>query len=157
MRMCPNVPAQRAIPAALDGGIDITPLLLPGGRLRDQRDGALDLLNAIPGVDCYKPAGALYVFPRLDPEVHKISDDQRMCIDFLEQQHVLLTHGPASTCHRRTTCAWCSWPRSPSWRRRSPGWPRSWRATASRRQPLPQPHGVPARVKSDEWDSMQCL
>jgi alanine-synthesizing transaminase len=93
MRMCPNVPAQHAIPAALDGGIDITPLLLPGGRLRDQRDRALDLLNAIPGVDCYKPAGALYVFPRLDPEVHKISDDQRMCIDFLEQQHVLLTHG----------------------------------------------------------------
>jgi alanine-synthesizing transaminase len=93
MRMCPNVPAQHAIPAALDGGIDITPLLQPGGRLRDQRDRALDLLTAIPGVDCYKPAGALYVFPRLDPEVHKISDDQRMCIDFLEQQHVLLTHG----------------------------------------------------------------
>jgi alanine-synthesizing transaminase len=93
MRMCPNVPAQHAIPAALDGGIDITPLLLPGGRLRDQRDRALDLLNAIPGVHCYKPAGALYVFPRLDPDVHKVSDDQRMCIDFLEQQHVLLTHG----------------------------------------------------------------
>jgi alanine-synthesizing transaminase len=93
MRMCPNVPAQHAIPAALDGGIDITPLLQPGGRLRDQRDRAWDLLNAIPGIDCYKPAGALYVFPRLDPEVHKISDDQRMCIDFLEQQHVLLTHG----------------------------------------------------------------
>ncbi|MCW2933361.1 MAG: aminotransferase AlaT [Actinomycetia bacterium] len=93
MRMCPNVPAQQAIPAALDGGIDITPLLQPGGRLRDQRDRAWDLLNAIPGVDCYKPAGALYLFPRLDPDVHKITDDQRMCIDFLEQQHVLLTHG----------------------------------------------------------------
>ena len=93
MRMCPNVPAQHAIPAALDGGIDITPLLQPGGRLRDQRDRVWDLLTAIPGVDCYKPAGALYLFPRLDPDVHKISDDQRMCIDFLEQQHVLLTHG----------------------------------------------------------------
>jgi alanine-synthesizing transaminase len=93
MRMCPNVPAQHAIPAALDGGIDITPLLQPGGRLRDQRDRTWDLLTAIPGVDCYKPAGALYLFPRLDPEVHKISDDQKMCIDFLEQQHVLLTHG----------------------------------------------------------------
>jgi alanine-synthesizing transaminase len=93
MRMCPNVPAQQAIPAALDGGIDITPLLQPGGRLRDQRDRAWELLNAIPGVGCYKPAGALYLFPRLDPDVHKISDDQRMCIDFLEQQHVLLTHG----------------------------------------------------------------
>jgi alanine-synthesizing transaminase len=93
MRMCPNVPAQQAIPAALDGGIDITPLLQPGGRLRDQRDRAWELLNAIPGVGCYKPAGALYLFPRLDPDMHKISDDQRMCIDFLEQQHVLLTHG----------------------------------------------------------------
>lgn len=93
MRMCPNVPAQHAIPAALDGGIDITPLLLPGGRLRDQRDHAWELLTAIPGVECYKPAGALYLFPRLDPEVHKISDDQRMCIDLLEQQYVLLTHG----------------------------------------------------------------
>ncbi len=93
MRMCPNVPAQHAISAALDGGIDITPLLLPGGRLRDQRDLAWQLLTAIPGVDCYQPAGALYLFPRLDPEVHKISDDQKMCIDFLEQQHVLLTHG----------------------------------------------------------------
>ena len=93
MRMCPNVPAQHAIPAALDGGIDITPLLQPGGRLRDQRDLAWSQLTSIPGVDCYKPAGALYLFPRLDPEVHKIVDDQRMCIDLLEQQHVLLTHG----------------------------------------------------------------
>jgi alanine-synthesizing transaminase len=93
MRMCPNVPAQHAIPVALDGGIDITPLLLPGGRLRDQRDAAWNMLTAIPGMDCYKPAGALYLFPRLDPEVHKIVDDQRMCIDLLEQQYVLLTHG----------------------------------------------------------------
>ena len=93
MRMCANVPAQHAIPAALDGGIDVTPLLQPGGRLRDQRDKAWELLTAIPGVDCYKPAGALYLFPRLDPEVHKISDDQRMCIDLLEREHLLLTHG----------------------------------------------------------------
>ena len=93
MRMCPNVPAQHAISAALDGGIDITPLLQPGGRLRDQRDAAWAQLRAIPGVDCYQPAGALYLFPRLDPEVHKVVDDQKMCIDLLEQQHVLLTHG----------------------------------------------------------------
>jgi alanine-synthesizing transaminase len=93
MRMCPNVPAQHAISAALDGSIDITPLLQPGGRLRDQRDLAWRMLTTIPGVDCYQPAGALYLFPRLDPEAHKISDDQKMCIDFLEQQHVLLTHG----------------------------------------------------------------
>jgi alanine-synthesizing transaminase len=93
MRLCPNVPAQHAIPAALDGAIDITPLLRPGGRLRDQRDRGWDLLTAIPGVSCYKPAGALYLFPRLDPEVHKIVDDQRMVIDLLEEQHLLLSHG----------------------------------------------------------------
>ena len=93
MRLCPNVPAQHAIPAALDGGIDVTPLLRPGGRLRDQRDRAWQLLTEIPGVDCYKPAGALYLFPRLDPEVHKIVDDQKMVIDLLEQQYLLLSHG----------------------------------------------------------------
>jgi alanine-synthesizing transaminase len=93
MRLCPNVPAQHAIPAALDGGIDITPLLRPGGRLRDQRDLGWQLLSEIPGVDCYKPAGALYLFPRLDPEVHKIVDDQKMVIDLLEQQYLLLSHG----------------------------------------------------------------
>ena len=93
MRMCANVPAQHAIPAALDGGIDLQPLLRPGGRLRDQRDKAWELLTAIPGVDCYKPAGALYLFPRLDPAVHKIHDDQQMCIDLLETKHLLITHG----------------------------------------------------------------
>ena len=93
MRLCPNVPAQHAIPAALDGGIDITPLLRAGGRLYDQRDRAWQLLTQIPGVDCYKPAGALYLFPRLDPEVHKVVDDQKMVIDLLEQQHLLLSHG----------------------------------------------------------------
>jgi alanine-synthesizing transaminase len=93
MRMCPNVLAQQAIPAALNGGIDITPLLRPGGRLRDQRDHAWQRLTSIPGVDCYKPQGALYLLPRLDPDVYKISDDQRMVIDLLEQQHLLVTHG----------------------------------------------------------------
>jgi len=93
MRLCPNVPAQHAIPAALGGGVDITNLLRPGGRLREQRDQAWRDLTAIPGVDCFEPAGALYLFPRLDPDVYKIADDQRMVIDLLEQQHLLLSHG----------------------------------------------------------------
>ena len=50
-------------------------------------------MNEIPGVDCVKPAGALYLFPRLDPDVYKISDDERMVIDLLEQEHLLLSHG----------------------------------------------------------------
>jgi alanine-synthesizing transaminase len=93
MRMCPNVPAQYAIETALTGPESIAPLLEPGGRLREQRDYAWRRMNEIPGVDCVKPAGALYVFPRLDPEVYKIRDDQQFVIDLLEQQHLLLTHG----------------------------------------------------------------
>jgi alanine-synthesizing transaminase len=105
MRMCPNVPAQYAIVPALGGKQSIAPLLEPGGRLREQRDHAWAAMNAIPGVDCVKPAGALYLFPRLDPDAHKIVDDERMCIDLLEQQHLLLTHGTgfnlATTDHLR--------------------------------------------------------
>jgi alanine-synthesizing transaminase len=93
MRLCPNVPAQYAIVPALGGKQSIEPLLQPGGRLRAQRDHAWTSMNAIPGVDCVKPAGALYLFPRLDPDVHKIVDDERMVIDLLEQQHLLLSHG----------------------------------------------------------------
>jgi alanine-synthesizing transaminase len=93
MRLCPNVPAQHAIEPALGGRIDITHLLEPGGRLRDQRDHAWQQLTAIEGVTCYKPAGALYLFPRLDPAVYPVSSDEQMMMDFLEQQHVLLSHG----------------------------------------------------------------
>jgi alanine-synthesizing transaminase len=88
-----NVPAQHAIEAALGGGIDIRPLLEPGGRLRDQRDHAWERMTSIPGISCVRPAGALYLFPKLDPEVYKITDDEQMMMDFLEQQHVLLSHG----------------------------------------------------------------
>jgi alanine-synthesizing transaminase len=93
MRLCANVPAQYAIEPALGGRNSIAPLLQPGGRLREQRDHAWAAMNAIPGVDCVKPAGALYLFPRLDPDVHKIVDDERMVIDLLEQQYLLLSHG----------------------------------------------------------------
>jgi alanine-synthesizing transaminase len=93
MRLCPNVPAQYAIQTALRGGVDITHLLQPGGRLREQRDFAWRKMTEIPGVDCVKPAGALYVFPRLDPDAYKVVDDERLVIDLLEQQHLLLSHG----------------------------------------------------------------
>jgi alanine-synthesizing transaminase len=93
MRLCPNVPAQYAVAAALSGQHSIAPLLAPGGRLREQRDYAWRRMTQIPGVDCVKPEGALYVFPRLDPEVYKIRDDQQFVIDLLEQQHLLLSHG----------------------------------------------------------------
>ena len=93
MRLCPNVPAQFAIEPALSGKHSIAGLLQPGGRLREQRDHSWRKMNEIPGVGCVKPAGALYLFPRLDPDIYKISDDERMVIDLLEQEHLLLSHG----------------------------------------------------------------
>jgi len=93
MRLCPNVPAQHAVQTALGGYQSINQLIHPGGRLYEQRTHAWRKLNEIPGVDCVRPAGALYLFARLDPAVHKIRDDQRMIIDLLEQQLLLLSHG----------------------------------------------------------------
>lgn len=93
MRLCPNAPAQHAIQAALGGRQTIRDLVLPGGRLLDQRDMAVKLLNDIPGVSCVQPKGALYVFPRLDPAVHPVADDMRFCLELLEQQKILIVHG----------------------------------------------------------------
>jgi alanine-synthesizing transaminase len=93
MRLCPNVPSQHAIQTALGGYQSINDLILPGGRLLAQRDLAWEMLNAIPGVSCTKPKGALYVFPRLDPEVYPIVDDERMALDLLRAEKILVTHG----------------------------------------------------------------
>ncbi len=93
MRMCANVPAQHAIQTALGGYQSINELILPGGRLVEQRDVAHRLLSDIPGVTCVKPEGALYVFPRLDPEVYPIQDDQAFVIDLLRATHILITNG----------------------------------------------------------------
>jgi alanine-synthesizing transaminase len=93
MRLCPNVPSQHAIQPALGGHQSINDLVLPGGRLLAQRDKAWEMLNAIPGVSCTKPKGALYVFPRLDPDVYPIVDDERMALDLLRAQKILVTHG----------------------------------------------------------------
>ncbi|WP_269762003.1 pyridoxal phosphate-dependent aminotransferase [Ornithinimicrobium cryptoxanthini] len=92
-RLCPNVPAQHAIQVAVSGRQSIEELILPGGRLLEQRDTAWSMLNAMDGVSCVKPLGALYVFPRLDPEVHQIHDDVRLCLDLLEQERILVVHG----------------------------------------------------------------
>jgi alanine-synthesizing transaminase len=93
MRLCPNVPAQYGIQAALGGPRDIRDLVLPGGRLHEQRDHAHRLLNEIPGVSCTKPLGALYVFPRLDLDVYPIESDEALVIEFLRQEHVMIGHG----------------------------------------------------------------
>ncbi|MBK7170311.1 MAG: pyridoxal phosphate-dependent aminotransferase [Gammaproteobacteria bacterium] len=95
MRLCANVPAQHAIQTALGGYQSINDLVLPGGRLREQRDRAWELINSIPGLSCVKPRGAIYLFPRLDPKVHKVLDDERLVYDLLAQEKMLLVQGTA--------------------------------------------------------------
>jgi alanine-synthesizing transaminase len=92
-RLCPNVPAQHAIQVALGGHQSIDDLVLPGGRLLEQRDVAWESLNAIPGVSCVKPRGALYAFPRLDPDVHEIHDDAKLIEDLLLREKILMVQG----------------------------------------------------------------
>lgn len=94
MRLCANVPAQHAIAIALaQERHDIHDLVLPGGRLREQRDKACEMLNAIEGVSCVQAQGALYLFPRLDPAVYPVRDDQQLALDLLRKEQVLLVHG----------------------------------------------------------------
>ena len=95
MRLCANVPAQHAIQTSLGGRQSINDLILPGGRLLEQRDRAWELLNQIPGVSCVKPRGAIYLFPRLDPKVHRIHDDEKLVFDLLTQEKMLLVQGSA--------------------------------------------------------------
>ncbi|WP_270239076.1 pyridoxal phosphate-dependent aminotransferase [Rothia kristinae] len=95
MRMCANVPAQHAIQTALGGYQSINDLILPGGRLREQRDLAHRKLNAIDGVSCQQADGALYLFPKLDVERFGIVDDERFALDLLKEQKILISHGTA--------------------------------------------------------------
>ncbi|MFD2230482.1 pyridoxal phosphate-dependent aminotransferase [Alkalimarinus sediminis] len=95
MRLCANVPAQFAIQTALGGYQSINDLVLPGGRLREQRDVAWKLLNDIPGVSCTKPKGALYLFPKLDPEHFNIKNDEQLILDLLKQEKMLFVQGSA--------------------------------------------------------------
>lgn len=93
MRLCANVPAQNAIQTALGGYQSINDLVLPTGRLCLQRDMAWQLLNDIPGVSCVKPQAALYMFPRLDPDVYDIKNDEHFALDLLRQEKVLIVQG----------------------------------------------------------------
>jgi len=93
MRLCANVPGQFATLAALDEDGGAGDLVLPGGRLREQRDTVVKLLSDIPGVSCVPPRGALYAFPRLDPEVYPIEDDERFVFDLLAAEKILLVQG----------------------------------------------------------------
>lgn len=99
MRLCSNVPGQWAIQTALGGYQSIEELIAPDGRLTRQRDLAWELLTAIPGVSCVKPRAALYVFPRLDPKMYPIENDQNFVLELLEEERVLLVQGSGFNWH----------------------------------------------------------
>jgi alanine-synthesizing transaminase len=93
MRLCANVPAQLAIQTALGGYQSINELIVPGGRLLEQRNTAWEALNDIPGVTCVKPQGAIYLFPRIDPEMYEFESDEKFVVDFLLEEKILLVQG----------------------------------------------------------------
>jgi len=93
MRLCANVPGQWAVQTALGGHQSIDELVQEGGRLRVQRDLAHKLITEIPGVSCVKPQAALYMFPRLDPEIYPIKDDQAFFLEVLQETKVMLVQG----------------------------------------------------------------
>ena len=100
MRLCANVPGQLAIQTALGGYQSIGDLVAPTGRLCKQRDLAHKLITEIPGISCTKPAAALYLFPRLDPKVYPIADDQQFILDLLLEEKVLLVQGSGFNWHQ---------------------------------------------------------
>ena len=93
MRLCANVPGQLAIQTALGGYQSIHDLVAPTGRLCKQRDLAYDMVIAIPGVTCVKPKAAMYLFPKLDPNMYPIKDDQQFILELLLEEKVLLVQG----------------------------------------------------------------
>lgn len=95
MRLCANVPAMLAVQTALGGYQSINELILPGGRLMEQRNAAYDAIQAIPGISCVKPKGAIYMFPKIDRDMYRFDDDQQLILDFLIQYRVLLVQGTA--------------------------------------------------------------
>lgn len=93
MRLCANVPGQMAIQTALGGYQSIDDLIAPNGRLTRQRDLAWKMLTEIPGVTCVKPKGALYLFPKLDPKMYPIKDDEQFMLELLKEEKILLVQG----------------------------------------------------------------
>ena len=95
MRLCSNVPGQHAIQTALGGYQSINELIVPGGRLYEQRNLAFDMLMAIPGISCVKPQGAMYIFAKIDQKKYNIKDDEKMVLDLLKQEKILIVQGSA--------------------------------------------------------------
>lgn len=95
MRLCPNVPAQHVIQTALGGYQSSDEMLIPGGRIYEQRKVIVEALSQIPGISFVNPEAAFYIFPKIDIKKFNITDDEQFVLDFLREKHVLLVHGSA--------------------------------------------------------------
>lgn len=93
MRLCSNVLSQQIVQTALGGHQSVDELLLPGGRIYEQREFITKALNDIPGISAVKPKAAFYIFPKIDTKKFNIRDDEQFVLDFLHEKHVLLVHG----------------------------------------------------------------
>ncbi len=93
MRLCSNVPAQAIVEIALQNVDEPDEMILPGGRIYEQREFIYRALNDIPGISATKPDAAFYIFPKIDTARFQIHNDEQFCLDFLKQQQVLLVHG----------------------------------------------------------------
>ena len=93
MRLCSNVPSQQIVQTALGGHQSVDELLLPGGRIYEQREYIYNAINDIPGLSAVKPKAAFYIFPKIDTKRFNILDDEQFVLDFLHEHHVLLVHG----------------------------------------------------------------
>ena len=93
LRLCANMPSQFGIQKALGDSKSVSDLLLPGGRLKEQRDVTVNMVNAITGLSTVKPKGALYCFPKVDIKRFNITDDQQFMFDLLVDKHLLLVQG----------------------------------------------------------------
>ncbi|HEL2057616.1 TPA: pyridoxal phosphate-dependent aminotransferase [Streptococcus suis] len=93
MRLCSNVLAQQVVQTSLGGVQSVDKLLMPGGRLYEQREFITKAINDIPGLSAVKPKAGLYVFPKIDRDMYRVDDDEQFVLDFLKQEKVLLVHG----------------------------------------------------------------
>ena len=93
MRLCANVLAQHVVAPALKNRPDVAPLILPGGRLYEQRKCICEAIDCVDGVSVVHPEAAFYIFPRIDAKRFGIQNDEQFVLDFLREKHVLLVHG----------------------------------------------------------------
>ncbi|WP_239457449.1 aminotransferase class I/II-fold pyridoxal phosphate-dependent enzyme [Bifidobacterium pullorum] len=100
MRMCSNVPAQSIVQTALGGHQSVNDYIVPGGRVREQRDLVYEMLNDIPGITAVKPKAAFYIFPKIDVKRFNIHSDEQFALDLLHEKHILISHGGAFNWHK---------------------------------------------------------